>query len=355
MTIISTQAAAAREAARQQGGQFGTQVRADNDLSLDERRAARAAARAANRAQVEAEQAHSAQYATLLEVANQVTRAGMSGPVGYGGAAEDVAQEVMVEALVWEDRHDSVSNAGAIHNNANKFVSRAYNALRNGNDPAMVRSGGNANQVGVKQFDEAMSAFHSEHGRNATQKEQDEIAERMRENWHDPRHKPREGFHRRTLPPMSIDAGSEDPDMMAMIDTLAGPAVTQERNETLERGSRAWNLMDDGASKHGAKRQVHNDIMASRNAPEAVLGVLSRATPKDKAAMPKSAEEVMAALDEWESGASHTPRADALFSVYGDIAPDQKDTVAEVYRSMPARAGDLFTSALLTATARSPR
>ena len=269
---------------------------------------------------------------------------------GHTWTGEDAAQDAVVEMLDRARRNGNIAavNHGYARGYMGGLVTRAIQARREGRDPQEHLKVNSANMKAFDIFSKRVDEIESELGRSLGTSERDAIATQVRQEWHDPRHRPTIGFHR----PMYADStdaegfnqatgatGSAEQDYF---DSLAGDDQGEDTRRVLEapRGGA-------GVRKHG-----WNALCETRGIPKAPQGVLSnRQVSYCRQNVGTEASEVLSVLAEWEGGGDNE-RIESLFRPFGAVTGTHREQVADLMRDMPDEAGRFFSLALAGATKR---
>lgn len=281
---------------------------------------------------------------------------------------EDIAQEILIMRLKAEREGKQVGK-GYGHRSARSVVSKAASSVKRYEDRA-----------GMAQYKERCEALEEALGRTLTNVEQDRIADEIREGWHDQRHRPTEGFHRRVYGRVYIDSivdaegapntveaadvflaantqttnpvGS-DPTATSVIDGGAG-----EYGEAGEYTERAVSAMEAGGPETNVARRVLWNAMAEMSAtagnpiPAVEEGVLSQhIVSRHQAAMNAQEGGVLAAATAWGEG-ENTPATQALFAPWPNATTAEQAAIVEHLERHRAYAEELWTSALQLANMR---
>lgn len=249
---------------------------------------------------------------------------------------DDIAQETVLRVL------EAQQKGRAIDNQRQFINSTAANVT--------VRSTSNVfqaeNRRAYREFEEKRTAMEQRENRSLTQVEQDEIAQGVLDNWHDPRHKPSKDFRTPHTIHTSLDKTIGDGDM-----TLGSGLVAPESsNNYVKPGSfmdQAETHLDAKGSAHKAeaKRLAWNAVAERADIPVVESGTLSqRQVTKYRAALKNNG--VADAYRGWSNGVDDQ-QTEALFAPFGDLnIRDQEKVVSLLERFDDDRAQVMWESAV---------
>ncbi|WP_191413598.1 hypothetical protein [Salinibacterium sp. ZJ450] len=177
-------------------------------------------------------------------------------------------------------------------------------------------------------------------GRALISREVDEIAQRIRDSWHDPRHRPSENFHR-------------DRSHISIDDEAAGISELPGARKLIREPMGLLDLLESGAiGRPAAKRQVWNEVAAGFG----VLPVKPRSI-RDAEARNARAEidergGVAAAAAKWLDGREV---AGKLFAPWIRVSEETARDIAVFLTTRPLIAEPMWRSALDTANGAGKR
>lgn len=254
---------------------------------------------------------------------------------------DDLIQDVAVEVL--GAREGSVVTEQFVHAVARRVVTRSVGHVRL--SPV--------NRAAMKQFSRAVADRESVLGRALSEREMDVLAAAIREGWHDQAHRPSPDFRAQAARSTTVVLDPAVHDVPAPFDVESealggdgevGPALAA-----------AVAAMDAGATREELARMYWNITAESGGAPAARAGSVSkRQFTRARAMMAARPGGVMGAVRQWERGEVDAS-TEMLFYPFGRLDEGGRDEVCRLLRENPARAADLWSSALAFAsTAHSP-
>ena len=322
------------------GGQFATAVRTEPDIVLDP-----SATSHADEAILELSERE------LLAAARQSVRThAFKQGVRFVGE-DDMVQDTVAEVLASKRRNGQVVVTRPYVNavGANIVAQAARGTLRQEDRKA----------IGI--FNRKVAELQAEMGRGLTGAEKDQLAAQIRNDWHDPRHRPSADFVAlAAVRRLSLDApvSSRQPtctsltlgdslaetgfgatalgsdDLSVEPGTLAAAVLSGEANDKVKNQGNAWNIL---ASVSGAPEAVEHSV-TPRNATAARVKI-------------GDAGGVTATARSWLNGET-SPATDALFAPFGGPDEGGRDEIAQTLIARGAYAELLWNSALVTASRR---
>jgi uncharacterized protein YbaA (DUF1428 family) len=195
-----------------------------------------------------------------------------------------------------------------------------------------------------QKLDGQVDDLSQELGRGLTDAEIDVMAERIRDTWHDPRHKPAVGFQKKFTEVDLDGEGSEAYDMVA----------PQFRSAGGERSHRLADDIESGAvDKTQARRGAWNAIAGDLGLPEVTAGSITESRARKYVAV--IGDRVNGALDvatDFLDGVAEHNAAEALFAPFGYVDGHERNAIAHTLVTRPQFAHRLWRSALDGANAR---
>lgn len=240
--------------------------------------------------------------------------------------AEDIAQETIHSVLKTRKRNPGARiTGGLIHTAARAIASRSVDgAIRHEDSTALARL-----KAEIEQAEHQLE-------RHLSSKEIDSMAARIRDNWHDPRHKPSVGFQNLTVVVSSDAMGLafSDTQPTAVNYEPEGSSVAHELADQVESGE---------VSKTEARRRLWNTIHDDGNVPAAVPGSVSSSHARKHADLIKDALDT---ADRYIDGHASDEEVDALFAPFGQTSAAQRYAIADSIVSRPSVGHQLWRSAL---------
>lgn len=274
------------------------------------------------------------------------------------GLTLDERETALSETLI--DSVDSMNKKGkidgALVNHISKMVVIRQIGHRTGNYTG-------SNSAAWKMYlARVEKAEGSDGSRVVTDRERDEIADDIIDNWHDPKHKPTQGFHRPTEL-VSISGIDEDDIDPALIDPFTPEAILERQvprsDRALESIEMASSVKERNAIKRDLRTRAWEIVSADRDLPP-VRAKLSDASRKTIAAIVNKSGGAAAVADRYERGLNDSD-TNALFMPFRErvevggrvgwrrLTDAQMDSIADMLRSNPRVADELWTSALISA------
>jgi hypothetical protein len=180
--------------------------------------------------------------------------------------------------------------------------------------------------AGLRMWKERSAALEAELGRSLSKGEGDALADQIRNDWHDPKHRPSIGFHRPVIETSIDGANEENPRQFAAEDK-------PER----EGGARAHNLADlieeKDLTKTQARKQLWNVFADEDGAPEARPG---RLTPHSVRKAKTNIKDAVETARLWQNGYVTDDEAASLFAPFGDLTRGEQDAVVKTILARPA-------------------
>ncbi len=247
---------------------------------------------------------------------------------------EDVAQGAIASALLSVKRSDGKSvEAPLLYKATRALASRLVDTHSRHEDSKAYRD-----------WKVAVSTKEAELGRHLSPTERNTIAEQIRENWHNPRHKPSRGFQYETKV-ISTDAyGVDLAETYAAPDTVigAGSVVAHDLADRLE---------DRTISKAEAKRHLWNALAEDdEDLPKAHRGFVSKTAHERHR---KNIRDAGAVAVRYLSGQSTHAEEASLFAPFGapgNVTPIERDAIATALATRQKYAHQIWRGALDFAT-----
>lgn len=264
--------------------------------------------------------------AALLQLSTRIVREYSSRLNLSKHDTEDIIQETVMSALHTRKRQGKPITGGYVRTIAKALVSRRMDTHKRHEDSkafAMLKA--------------EIEFIESVEGRHLTKAEIDEIADRIREDWHDPRHKPSKGFQNA---PQVLSS-----DAMGAAFAALQPAAA---NAAPEGSKAAHDLVDafeeneiDGET---LRLKAWNSLIEDTGAPAVYENVNSASVAQSaRTTIGKRAEKIAA---RWEDGAATEEETKALFAPFGRLTRDQQSAVARTISERPKFGQVLWESAL---------
>lgn len=240
---------------------------------------------------------------------------------------EDIAQETVFSVLRTRDRNNAPITGGLLRVASRALVSRLVDSHIRHEDSAALTA-----------WKQKSAAIEQELGRHLTPGELDTLATEIRDNWHNPRHKPRIGFQHQ------VRFASTEAMGAMFSDVVAAPTTHQDSRQMLEMAESVEDRMIDPAV---ARLRIWNILAADSGAPRANEAALERKAAKaHKEAVADAVDVARAFLD----GTGTDEQAASLFAPFGDLDARQRKQAARAIVSRPAVGDKLWRSALDFAT-----
>ncbi len=183
---------------------------------------------------------------------------------------------------------------------------------------------------------ERTAKLEAELGRSLTKAEGDSLADDIRTNWDDPKHRPIVNFHRPIMETSIDGANEENPRQFA--------AEAQPEREGSERAHALADLVEEkDLTKSQARRQLWNVFAGEDGAPEARPGRLTSHTVRKAKTTITDAVE---AAHQWQNGALTDQEAASLFAPFGDLNRAEQYAVANTILARPAYGHRMWTGAV---------
>ncbi|MET1087128.1 MAG: hypothetical protein ABWY04_08405 [Arthrobacter sp.] len=258
---------------------------------------------------------------------------------------DDIAQETMLRVLKevnsgkpitdFKQLVNSVAANVTVRATANKFSAEDRRAYRI--------------------FDAARQEFEATEGRTMTQREEDALAQKVLDEWHDPRHKPSKDFRTPHTVDTSLDRTFNEGDGVesTLGATLVNPASSGHYIEPDSYMDKAFSALEETGAAHkaAAKRMAWNAIAERAEVPMAREGSLSqRQVTNLRKVMSAHKGGVMQAVQDW-SDAKDNPATEALFAPFGPLSADGQMKVVDMLELLSTsygadKADDMWANAL---------
>lgn len=262
---------------------------------------------------------------------------------------DDVAQETMLRTLEALNRGNKITDFRQfVTSTAANVTVRATETVFRAEDRRAYRI-----------FEEQRTAIENEIGRPMTQREKDALDQKVRDEWHDPRHKPSKDFRIARTFDRSLDAPRGD--AAGGVESTLGATLVNPENtgHYIEPGSymdRAHSAMEETGAAHKAemKRLAWNALAENTGVPMSNPGSLSqRQVTKHRGIItdPKG-PGIMGACKDWSLG-NDGDATEALFAPFGDIGFEEQEKVVDTLERFEAagagRAQIMWESAMAIA------
>ena len=250
---------------------------------------------------------------------------------------QDIAQESVEHLLAMLERGVEINNFKQFIPSlvANRTVRATENKFRAENRRA------------YRIFAQQREDLEAVMGRSLTRTEEDALAQKVLDEWQDPRHKPSKDFRTPHTVDTSLDAPlGEDEFNLGM--TLVAQEYTGNNIAPDSFMDKAFTAVEKvgSANKAEAKRLMFNALAESteEEVPLAREGSLSqRQVTKHRTAMKDAG--VLAACEEWEDR-EDSAAVTALFAPFGDLDTAGQTEVVAFLQARPAYAEHLWASAI---------
>lgn len=262
---------------------------------------------------------------------------------------EDVAQETMIRVLEHVKKGNAVTDFRQLVNStaANITVRATENVFRAEDRKA------------YRIFTDQRTSAEHLLNRSLTQQEQDKIAQKVLDEWHDPRHKPSKDFRTPRTIDTSLDKNymGEDSDGRTLGSSLAAPESTGHYIEPDSYMDRAHTALETTGAAHKAeaRRLAWNAIAERADVPLAQASSLSqRQVTKHRTAMGaysktdegKDRDPVVAACEDWSNNRDNEA-TEAMFAPFGELGVMDQEKVVEMFeRFGEGRAQVMWESAI---------
>lgn len=257
---------------------------------------------------------------------------------------DDIAQETMLQFLEAMNRGNKVTDykQWLTSTAANQTVRATETVFRAEDRRAYVI------------FEKHREEIEAKIGRPMTQREKSALEQKVRDDWHDPRHKPSKDFmiartfDRSLDAPHGVDGGVES----TLGATLVNPETSGHYIEPGSYMDRAHHAMEETGAAHKAemKRLAWNAIAENTGVPMSNPGSLSqRQVTKHRGVMDNYPNKVLGACKAWSVG-NDGDATEALFAPFGDIGFEEQEKVVDTLERFGAeRAQTMWESAMAIA------
>lgn len=323
------------------GGQYATTARHEPDVQLDPARTSHADTAIDELTATE-----------LLAAARQSVRTHAFNKGVWFEGEDDMVQATVEAVLQYKHRNGQVViTRPYVHTVGAGIVAHAARGRLRAED---------RKAIGI--FNAKVSEMELELGRRLTSAEQDQVAAKIRADWHDPRHRPSVDFVALAqVRVLSLDApaGSGEETDRTLADTLTEIGTLSTDFELDDRAVDPETMAGQVLSgQRGDKRANRRDawtILASLNGlPSTQPGSIPPGRATAARAHVADAGGVCAAARTWLKG-ERSPATEALFGPFGDLDESGRDDVAQALLGQPAYAEELWASAMSSASKRRPR
>ncbi|MET4144032.1 hypothetical protein [Arthrobacter sp. UYCo732] len=244
---------------------------------------------------------------------------------------DDIAQETMLRTLEALDRGRKITDFKQM------VTSTAANVTVRATETTFRAEDRKAYRI----FDEQRKAIELETGERMTQRAQDELAQKVLDEWHDPRHKPSKDFRIARTFDRSLDAphGADGGVESTLGATLVNPEQSGNYIKPNSYMDRAHTAMEETGAAHKAemKRLAWNAIAEGTQVPMSNPGSLSqRQVTKHRGVMDKHEGGLMGACKDWSADRENEATA-ALFAPFGEMDFEDQERVVTMLEGFEAR------------------
>lgn len=184
--------------------------------------------------------------------------------------------------------------------------------------------------------------------RHLTSKELDELATKIRDNWHNPRHKPTVGYH---LPPATVDSLSDEG---TFLEAEYIPLGADDDGRQTGADDLAYELENGAIKKSDAAGRLWNALAESRTElPTTRPGTMRASHVRTHR---QNLPNLRVAANAYLDGTATEAQTSSLFAPWGSTSVDDRTAVAELLVSHPEKvAAGLWKSAATAASVPAPR
>ncbi|ACL42370.1 hypothetical protein Achl_4419 (plasmid) [Pseudarthrobacter chlorophenolicus A6] len=245
---------------------------------------------------------------------------------------DDIAQETMLRTLEALDRGRKITDFRQM------VTSTAANVTVRATETTFRAEDRKAYRI----FEAQRTEIEAKTGRQMTQREKDELAQKVLDEWHDPRHKPSKDFRIARTFDRSLDAphGADGGVESTLGATLVNP---EQSGHYIQPGSymdRAHNAMEETGAAHKAemKRLAWNAIAEGTQVPMSNPGSLSqRQVTKHRGVINNLEGGIMGACRDWSTNGEPNDATEALFAPFGELEFEDQESVVTMLEGFEAR------------------
>ncbi|WP_067783593.1 hypothetical protein [Actinomyces vulturis] len=215
---------------------------------------------------------------------------------------------------------------------------------------AVSRSSGHLNlnptdRKAMTIISEEKALREEELGRKLSSQEHQELADYVRQTWHDPNHRPSKNLLEKARMAQMGTIIREDGSMVEGINAFTSSDSFEGEDQNSEMG-RANHLLNSG-QKEKAKLEVWDALASMSNAPRVQRASYNqRVVVQCRSIMNEYPGGVLGAVDTWERAEDDEGTA-ALFAPFGSgLDEDGRDRVCAMLKQYPQNADDLWNAAL---------
>lgn len=244
---------------------------------------------------------------------------------------DDIAQETMLRALEALDRGNKITDFKQM------VTSTAANVTVRATETKFRAEDRKAYRI----FEAEREVIEAQIGRQMTQREKDDLDQKVRDEWHDPRHKPSKDFRIARTFDRSLDAphGADGGVESTLGATLVNPEQSGHYIKPDSYMDRAHTAMEETGAAHKAemKRLAWNAIAEGTQVPMSNPGSLSqRQVTKQRGVMDKHEGGLMGACRDWSADRENEATA-ALFAPFGEMDFEDQERVVTMLEGFEAR------------------
>jgi hypothetical protein len=256
---------------------------------------------------------------------------------------DDIAQETMLRTLEALHRGNKITDFKQFVNSTGANVTvRATETVFRAEDRKAYRV-----------YEDQRAVIENEIGRPMTPRERKALEQKVRDEWHDPRHKPSKDFMIARTFDRSLDAPHTADGGHGAETTIGSRLVNPEQSgHYIKPGSymdRAHHAMDETGAAHKAemKRLAWNALAEDTGIPMSNPGSLSqRQVTKHRGIMDNHKNRVLGACKAWSVG-NDGEATEALFAPFGELGFEEQEKVVDALeRFGPDRAQIMWESAM---------
>lgn len=237
---------------------------------------------------------------------------------------DDIAQETILRTLEALNRGNKITDFKQfVSSTAANVTVRATETVFRAEDRKAWRI-----------FEEQRTAIEAEIGRPMTQREKDALDQKVRDEWHDPRHKPSKDFRIARTFDRSLDApyGADGGVESTLGATLVNPETSGHYIKPGSYMDRAHTAMEETGAAHKAemKRLAWNAFAENTGVPMSNPGSLSqRQVTKHRGVLTEHKDGVMRACRAWSVG-NDGENTEALFAPFGELGFEDQEKVVDM-------------------------
>lgn len=246
--------------------------------------------------------------------------------------ADDIAQETILRTL--ETLHKGLP----ITNFKQMVTSTAANVTVRATETVFRAEDRKAYRI----FEAQRENLETQLGRRMTQRELDALDQKVRDEWHDPRHKPSKDFRIARTFDRSLDAphGADGGVESTLGATLVNPEKSGHWIEPDSYMDRAHTAMEETGAAHKAemKRLAWNALTEGTQVPMSNPGSLSqRQVTKHRGVVNGLKGKIMGACHDWSTNGEETEATEALFAPFGKLDFEGQERVVTMLEGFEAR------------------